>query len=544
MFMSLDLGAMNPSPNILFILADDMGYSDIGAFGAEIKTPHLDALANDGLRMSSFYNCARCCPTRATILTGLYPHQAGIGDMVRPSSLPAYQGFLRKDAMTTAEVLKENGYATWCAGKWHAGGDYAVHRPEQWEVAGDERHPLPTQRGFERYYGTLCGAGSFFRPPCLYDQDHFVHDVAEDYYYTDAISDKACTFIDEAIASQRPFYGYLAHTAPHWPLHAKEEDIEPYRNQYLNGWDDLRQKRFDSLKAKGLLDQGWSISPRDEDSHPWEKAQHKAWEAERMAVYAAQVTAMDRGIGQVIEKLKSLNQYENTLIVFLSDNGGCAEWLREDGTDGTWPEFYSLPTNRGTQCKVGNTPNKRPGPPETFMSYNLPWANASNSPFRKFKAWTHEGGISTPFVCRWGDGNIKGGRIEHTPAHLIDLVATAHSITGAQHPTHHQNHPIQPLEGKNLLPLWRKETQSLRTEEEAIFWEHEDHSAMRQGKWKIVRSNLQENWQLHNMSVDRTELIDLAPAHPKRVEKMAQQWQAWANRIGVLPREKTKAFHL
>ncbi|TVR09560.1 MAG: arylsulfatase [Planctomycetota bacterium] len=529
---------MHARPNILIILADDMGFSDIGCFGSEIHTPNLDALAADGLRMTAFTNAARCCPSRASLLTGYYPHQVGIGGMTRPCALDAYQGYLRADRPTTAELLQAAGYHTWCSGKWHVGGDYAVHQRQQWQDAGDATHPLPTQRGFTRYYGTLGGAGSYFQPPTLLDQEHFIDDFPEDYHLTDALSQRACDFIDEAAAAEKPFYGYLAYTAPHWPLHAWEEDIAAYRGCYREGWDVLRQRRFAALRAAGLLDHSWDLSPRDEDSHPWDSTAHPQWEAERMAVYAAMVSHMDRGIGQVMQRLKDQGLYDDTLIIFMSDNGGCAEFLREDGEAGRWPEFYNLPTNRGTLCTVGNNPHRQPGPAETFMSYDLPWANASNTPFRKFKVWTHEGGISTPFVARWKNGGINGNRLSHAFAHINDLAATIHAASGVAHPGDHGDLP--PLPGRDLLPLWRGQRASI-WDDSPVFWEHEDHAAVRHGRWKLVRARADEAWQLHDMQRDRTELHDLAAEHPAVVNSLASAWQDWADQVGVRPRAEVVA---
>ena len=524
---------MKNETNFLIMLADDMGYSDIGCFGSEIKTPHLDQLAQGGVRMTNMRNCARCCPTRASLLTGSYPHQAGIGAMTRPHTHPAYQGWLRDDVATTAEVLKEAGYATWCSGKWHVGGDYAVHNRDQWNAAGDERHPLPTQRGFERYYGTLCGAGSYFQPPCMMDQDSFVETFPEDYHYTDATAAHACNFIDEAVASERPFYGYCAFTAPHWPLHATEEDIAAYRGQYDGGWDALRRKRFQALQSHGLISADTEISPRDEKSYHWEDAEHPQWEAERMAVYAAQITQMDRGIGAIIDRIKAHGIFEDTVLVFISDNGGCAEYLREDGDAQAWPEIYSLPTNRGTMCKVGNRPHIMPGPAETFMSYDLPWANASNVPFKKFKAWTHEGGMATPCVVHWPNGNLPANAIQHGFGHIMDLAATIEDACGLAHPTERAGVPLQPLAGRSLLPLWRDEQEEVWTDQ-PVCWEHYGHAAVRLNGWKLVRTSYEGPWELYNLNQDPTELTDLSATYPEKVTELSKQWDEWSAQVGVL----------
>lgn len=513
-------------PNILFILADDMGYSDIGCFGSEIRTPVLDDLAARGVRFTQFYSCARCCPSRASLMTGVYPHRAGVGAMVGDQGHPGYRGFIRPDLPTVAERLKAAGYATWMSGKWHCGGDYAVHKPDQWRAAGDPGHPTPTQRGFDRFYGMLAGAGSYFDPPTLMDQDRFVpaSELPADYYLTDELGKRAIGFIDEAARSDRPFFGYLAFTAPHWPLHAPEAEIAPYRGAYRDGWDALRRRRLQRLVAQGLLPTEQALSDRDPEAPAWEAEKNQAWQAELMAVYAAQVTAMDRAIGGVVDALRRHRKLDNTLIVFLSDNGGCAEFLREDGPAGAWPEFYNLPTKTGTRCVVGNSRSRRPGPAETFMSYELPWANASNTPFRKFKAWTHEGGIGSPFVACWPDG-FPAGAIRHAPGHLVDLAATACALAGAS---------SEGLDGVDLGPVARGEC-GVPARSEPLCWEHYGHAAIRAGPWKLVRAGQREPWALYNIDTDRIEQHDLAAEQPDRVVRLSAEWQAWADRCGVLP---------
>lgn len=517
---------MSAKPNILFILADDMGYSDIGCFGSEIRTPALDGLASHGVRFTQFYNCARCCPSRASIMTGVHPHRAGVGAMVGDQGHPGYRGFIRPDLPTVAERLRDAGYTTWMSGKWHCGGDYAVHKPEQWRVAGDATHPTPTQRGFERFYGMLAGAGSYFDPPTLMDQDRFVElsELPSVYYLTDELGKRAEGFIDQAASSGKPFFGYLAFTAPHWPLHAPEADIVPYRNTYRDGWDVLRVQRLRRLVAEGLLPAGQALSERDPEAPAWAAEADKDWQAELMAVYAAQVTAMDRAIGGVVDALRRSGQFENTLIVFLSDNGGCAEFLREDGAAGTWPEFYSLPTKSGARCRVGNNRSRHPGSAGTFMSYELPWANASNTPFRKFKAWTHEGGISTPFIACWPSG-LPAGAIRQAPAHLVDLAATACGLADAS---------FEGLDGVDLLPVARGD-RTRPTRAEPLCWEHYGHAAVREGEWKLVRAGQQQPWELYDVAADRIEQCDRAADRPEVVARLAAAWQRWADRCGVLP---------
>ncbi len=513
-------------PNILLILADDMGYSDIGCFGAEIRTPVLDDLARRGVRFTQFYNCARCCPTRASLITGAYPHRAGVGAMVGDQGHPGYRGFIRPDLPTVAERLRAVGYTTWMSGKWHCGGNYAVHQPTQWQAAGDATHPTPMQRGFERYYGILHGACSYFDPMTLMDQDRFVMpaELPADYYLTDELGHRAAGFIDRAAATDRPFFGYLAFTAPHWPLHAPEADIAPYRGAYCDGWDALRRARLRRLVAEGLLPEAQALSARDPEAPAWEDEPDPAWQAERMAVYAAQVSAMDRAIGVAVAALRRHDQLDNTLIVFCSDNGGCAEFLREDGEPGKWPEHYTLPTKTGSLCKVGNNRARCPGPAETFMSYDLPWSNASNTPFRKFKAWTNEGGISSPFVACWPRG-LPAGAVRHGPAHIVDLAATACVLAGA---------PTDGLDGVDLGPLARGEV-ATPVRGEPLCWEHFGQAAIRDGAWKLVRSRGDHPWALYDLIVDRIEEHDRAAEQPEVVARLDAVWQAWARRCGVLP---------
>ncbi|NRA37718.1 MAG: arylsulfatase [Planctomycetes bacterium] len=517
-------------PNVIVIMADDMGYSDIGCFGSEIETPNLDQLGNGGLRFSQMYNCARCCPSRASLLTGLYPHQAGVGHMVNDTGTKAYQGYLRDDCMTVAEVMKENGYRTLMSGKWHVGSSYPPHIPAKWhELAGDATHPLPVQRGFDEHYGTLCGAGSFYDPPSLIHNCEIIEKTPDDYYYTDAINDNACRMINEAVDAEDPFYMYVAHTAPHWPLHAPEKDIEKYKGKYSEGWDVLREQRYAALKEKGLIDASWDCSPRDKNSFPWEDAEYKEWEDTRMATYAAMIDVLDQGIGRIMQTLKERDQFDNTLIVFLSDNGGCAEFLQEDGKEGNWPEFYGNVSSDGVQCKVGNNPQRQPGGKDTFMSYDLPWANASNTPFRLFKSWVHEGGISTPCLMHWPKGIKNPGSIHHQPWVMLDIVATCYDICDAQYPQEHAGHKLPPIEGESFAAIF-SENEAER--QEPIFWEHKGNKAVRDGKWKLVKQH-NEDWELFDMQADRTELHNLVDQETERVEKMIAMWDAWAARCEV-----------
>ena len=512
-------------PNIILMLADDMGFSDIGCYGSEIDTPNLDRLAANGACFSQMYSFARCCPSRAALLTGLYPHQAGVGHMVQHRGSRAYQGYLRDDAVTIAEVLKGAGYQTLMSGKWHVGGELPARQPEIWQP-GDPGHPTPQQRGFDRFYGTLVGAGSFFYPHALTENGEFVRDFPDDFYYTDAISDKAIEMIEDAHQKDQPFFLHAAYTAPHWPLHAPPEDIAKYAGKYRAGWDILRTNRHEELNSRGILDPLWSISPRDEVSHAWDDEKHRDWEDLRMATYAAMIDRMDRGIGRIMDKLTALGIIDNTMIIFLSDNGGCAEYLAEDG----WINSFVPNLPDGRRVQVGNRVNMHPGPADTYMSYDLPWANASNSPFRLYKRWVHEGGISSPCIIHYPD-RIKDAAVIHSVIHFIDVLPTCAALAHADYPREYNGNAIQPLEGESFLPAldnpdWQREG--------TLYWEHEGNRAVRRGEWKLV-SQHGGDWELYNMVEDRTELKDLSGSESARVKAMEGLYQAWSERCEVRP---------
>ena len=512
-------------PNIILILADDMGFSDIGCYGSEIRTPNLDALASGGTRFTQAYNCARCCPTRASLLTGLYPHQAGVGHMVNNRGLVPYQGYLREDCVTIAEALRAGGYRTMMSGKWHVGGIYPRNDPNGW-ATGDPERPLPPDRGFDEWYGTPAGAGSYFNPKPLFHNYTLIEPEGESYYYTDAVSDQAVRMIEGAARGDQPFFLHVSYTAPHWPLHAFEEDIARYQGTYRLGWDAVRTARHEELNGLGLLDPRWEISPRDERAPGWDDVELQAWEDRRMAVYAAQIDRMDQGIGRIAAKLRQLGIDGDTLVVFLSDNGGCAELLREDGQRAReWPT-----TLDGQPVRFGNLPGLMPGDPATYQSYDLPWANASNTPFRLYKHWVHEGGIATPMIAHWPRAIARRG-IHHAPIHVVDMMATFLDVSGVSYPRERDGCAVQPLEGESFLPALRGEAWE---RERPIMWEHEGNRAVRDGRWKLV-SKYPGDWELYDMVHDRTELNDLAAKNAPQVEKMRLAYEEWAARAGVEP---------
>lgn len=521
---SLAFGGLQAAPrrpNILLILADDLGYSDIGCYGGEIETPNLDRLAQRGVRFTQFYNTARCCPTRASLLTGLHPHQAGIGHMVDTGKpeYPAYRGDLAANCVTIAEILKAAGYRTRMCGKWHV------------TPVSQAKHNWPLQRGFERFYGTIHGAGSYFDPVTLTRDNEPVSPETKDYYYTDALADSAVKYIEEMAGSSQPFFLYLAFTAPHWPLHALEPDIAKYVQRYKIGWDAVRVERHRRMIELGLVDKRWALTPRDSEAPPWSEAEHKDWQAVRMAVYAAMVHSMDRAIGRVIQALQRAGVYEDTLIFFLSDNGGCAEEVRPAWTGLHIPKR----TRDGRPVRVGNLPEVMPGPEDTYQSYGLPWANVSNTPFRLYKHWVHEGGIATPLIMHWPRGIKRAGALVHEPAHVVDILPTCLEVAGARYPKTRHGVPVLPPEGISLMPL----IAGKQLPERCLCWEHEGNRAVRKGRWKLV-SKYPDRWELYDLQADRTETNDLSSRHADRARELAALYEGWARRCNVEPWEKVR----
>ncbi len=517
----------NARPNIVLMMADDMGYSDLGCFGSEISTPNIDALARRGARFTQFYNCARCCPTRASLLTGLYPHEAGVGHMTTDLRIAGYRGYLSRNAVTIAEALRPAGYRTLMSGKWHVGGDYLMSNPDIPSV-GSESWPQPTDRGFERFFGTLTGAGSYFSPHTL-TEDGEPLEAPEGFYYTDAIADRAVDYIGEYGSGEDPFFLYVAFTAPHWPLHALEEDIERYRGRYREGWEKIRQARHEEQKGMGILDESWPISKRDPGQRDWDAVVNQDWEDARMAVYAAQIDRMDQGVGRIVAKLEQMEIAENTLVMFLSDNGACAEFLKEDG----FFEFSPTRTRDGSPMKLGNAESVLPGPENTYMSYDISWANASNSPFRRFKHWTHEGGISTPFIASWPEMIRPGLRVD-SPCHLIDVMPTCLAAAGAAYPGTYNDYDVRPLRGQSLLEPFQDAGWS---RDGPIYWEHEGNQAVRLGQWKLVR-RYPGDWELYDLSLDRTEQEDLAASNRARLAELVGLYDGWAPGALVVPWEQ------
>jgi len=525
---------MDTRPNIVLILNDDMGYSDIGCYGGEVQTPTLDRLASGGLRFSQFYNTARCSPSRASLLTGLHPHQTGIGILTYDSGPEGYAGNLNQQCVTIAEVLKSGGYRTCMSGKWHVSSN--LLRPtDSW----------PMQRGFDEFYGTIIGAGSFYDPNTLTRGNANVeHEARErdDFFYTDAISDEAVRMIREHHAKHgdQPLFQYVAYTAPHWPLHAHEEDIAKYKGRFDKGWDTLRAERLERLVRAGILADHWKLTERDPTQPPWQQAQDKQWLLRCMEVYAAQIDRMDQGIGRIVLALEETGRLDDTLIIFLADNGACAEDIPEGVPIDELVEKLMIArshTRSGAPVRFGNQPGISPGPEDTYQSYGTAWANLSNTPFRLYKHWIHEGGISTPLIFHWPKGIREQGAVRHTPGYLPDIMATVLDVTGIDYPAQRDGQAIAALEGHALTPAFERDD----LQRPPMFWEHEGNAAVRMGRWKLVRK-YPGAWELYDMERDRTETNDLAAQHPERVAEMAAQYDAWAKRCGVIPRERIVAL--
>ena len=483
-------------PNILLIMADDMGWSDIGCYGGEVHTPNIDRLAAEGMQFTQFYNNAKCTTTRASLLTGLYPRNGGQGQ----------EQLLTKNMITLGEGLRLAGYSTGMSGKWHNGSKPGT---------------LPYDRGFEEAYGLWDGCCNFFNPnqpdpkfkggkvrPFGHN-DERITEFPDDFYTTDAFTDHAIDTIRRHAKSGRPFFHYLPYTAPHYPLHAKPEDIAKYKGRFAEGWDVLRENRLKKQIAMGLVKPEWAVPQRDKEAKPWDEDKNidPEWQNLRMETYAAMIDCMDQNIGRLLDTLDDLGVAENTLILFLSDNGGCAE------TPG------------------GNDPKQVPGPAQFYSHVGPGWAWLQNTPWRRYKSHCHEGGISTPLLARW-PATIEPGSRTDAVGHIIDFLPTFLDVAGAEYPKNHADHDLIPVEGHSLRPLF-EDRPSERLAHDTLFWNWSGTRAMRQGDWKIAWDKGSKAWELYHIPTDRTETRDVANEQPDRVAAMAEKWNAWAKMTGV-----------
>ncbi|MBI4581034.1 MAG: arylsulfatase [Planctomycetes bacterium] len=492
---------LDGQPNIVIILADDMGFSDAGCYGSQIATPNLDRLAATGLRFTQLYNTTRCCPTRAALLTGLYPHQCGIGHMTDDRGVPGYRGRLNEHCVTIAEVLRQSGYHTWMSGKWHL---------------GMERTEWPIEHGFERYFGQLSGACNYFRPEpgrVMALDDSVYRSFGDHFYITDAITDYAVRFLDGADRDARPFFLYVAYTAPHAPLHAWPSDIAKYRGKYRIGWDAVRQRRYERMIELGIIERAWALSPRPPEVPAWEAVTDPDEQDLRMSVYAAQIDRMDQGIGRILDRIRRLGMEHSTLVMFLSDNGGDSEDIDE------------------------GKPGAPVGTADSYRGYAPPWANVSNAPFRRYKRQVHEGGIATPLIVRWPAVVRRGDGLRHAPGHVIDLMPTCLDAAGVKYPARWDDHDITPTPGRSLLPVFRGEAAGAH---DCLFWEHEGNWAVRCGNFKLVAVEGGEA-ELYDLAADRTEMHNLAAQRPDVVKSLRGKYDEWARQCNVVPWDKLPA---
>ncbi len=513
-------------PNIIIIMADDMGFSDVGCFGGEIHTPNLDKLAANGLRFTQFYNCARCCPTRASLMTGQYPHKVGLVQNGRD---------LTRNGITIAEALSQAGYQTAMAGKWHLSrtvpmADRKLH--QKWlDHQYDPGHlfaPLetyPANRGFEKHYGVIWGVINYFDPFSLVDGTKAVESVPDNYYFTDAVTEKSVEYIKEFSRTDKPFFLYVAHCAPHWPLHAHPEDIAKYKDTYKEGWDKLRRDRYQRMLKAGLFNKkNTSLPPIQDRGKKWHQLSEKEkhFQAAKMAVHAAMVDRIDQGIGDIISTLEATGQMDNTIIFFLSDNGASPEVLRQPGYD------------RSSQTRDGRKIQYRgiyePGPETTYTCIGPAWASASNTPFRYWKKESYEGGCHTPLIIHWPEGlKTKPGSVTQQTAHVMDIMPTCLELAGASYPSQYKGNKLTALDGKSLVPILNG---AKRPEHDKIFFEHMGGRAVRMSNWKLVALK-DEPWRLYNLAKDRTETNDLAAEYPDRVRMMSAEWKKWAGTVGL-----------
>ena len=484
-------------PNIVMIMSDDMGYSDLGCYGGEIATPNLDRIAAEGMRFTRFYTNNMCVPTRASLLSGCYTTKS-----VGPDA------GISENIVTAAEALGAAGYSTYMSGKWH--------------LANDGRHEsLPCQRGFDRFFGTTLGAGSFWTPASLMlDNEPAEHLYLDpDFYYTDAISDYALDFMQKGLDERAPFFLYVAYTSAHWPLHAFDEDIERYAGRYSGGWDALRDERHERMKNLGTVNPDWRLSPRNPEVPSWGDEPHKAWQQRRMEVYAAQITRMDRGIGKLLDLLDESGEADNTLVMFQIDNGGCHVEYAPDRKGPYLPET----TRDGRPVIPGNIPGVMPGPENTYQSYGYGWANASNTPFRLYKQHDHEGGITVPLIARWPAAISEPGSMTDQLAHVIDLMPTFLDAAGIEHSSEFEGRPVHAMDGASLAPILRGGTRQPPGE---LYWQWSQGRAVRQGRWKLVAVR-NGTWELYDLESDGTELHDRAGEMPGRVAAMERLWNMW-----------------
>lgn len=525
---------MTSRPNILIILADDLGYSDLGCYGGEIHTPNIDRIASEGTRYRNFYASPRCSPSRASLLTGLHPHETGIGILTDDDSPDGYAGNLNDQCVTIAEVLQSVGYSTAARGKWHLSNDNA-----------SPNGSWPTERGFDSFWGTLTGCGDYYAPGTLTRDTTPIaaESLPSDFHYTDGIASECVSFIRswaEGSRADEPFMLYAAFTAPHWPLHARAETINKYRGKYDEGWGVTRERRFNNQRDLGIVDEHLELGPSDPSVPDWDSERYPEWQATRMEAYAAQVSELDAGIGVMIDELEANGALDNTVVIITSDNGASDESLplypletfmrRTDIVN----EF----TRSGEKVDVGNIPSIPPGGPRTYQSYGRGWANVSNTPFRLYKLWTHEGGISSPFIVRWPSGGVGADVISSDSFQLTSVMPTLVEVCGARYPDFRKDVEVRECGAPSMLSSWRGGS----VEPHILWWEHCGSGAVIAHTWKLVRQ-WGSPWELYDIRVDPLELEDLAASNRPQVDALVEIWAELCRMYDVIPFEKTMEIY-
>ena len=483
-------------PNIMIILTDDMGFSDLGCFGGEIETPNLDRLAANGLRFTEFYNTARCWPTRATMLSGRYSDGLSSSQVIIP------------------ELLKGSGYQTAMVGKWHLGMD--------------PKKDGPIQRGFDDFYGTMTGAGSFWDPYTLTRNTEPVDPDGENYYYTDKIGTEAVRQIETFANSEKPFFQYVAFTAAHWPMHAPEKSIQKYMKMYKGGWEKLRNERYQRMLKMGIIDkERWPLPTRESWVQDWDTIDHKPWRIRNQAIYAAMVDHMDQAVGNIINALKRTKQFENTLIIYFHDNGACPEHLSGNGWN-TANNILAKAKREGKEVAVGDKYDVMMGGPLTYGSVGHNWANAQNTPMRRYKSNVHNGGACTPAIMHWPKGlKTKPGSITDQRGHVIDMLATCIDLAGSVYPKKFGDNNIDPHESMSLVPILKGKKVN---RDHSYLFNHSGTHAVVKGDYKIVREG-KRPWSLYNLAENRTETINLATKNPDIVKSLEAIWnKRWGKR--------------
>lgn len=532
-------------PNIMLIVVDDMGYSDLQCFGGEVQSPSLNSLAEDGSRFTQFFNCGRSCPSRASLLTGCYPHEVGITGMGLS---------LTRNCVTVAEALKNAGYHTGMSGKWHLSRTQGIGNNNDqmlwlshqgfFDRPFSDINTYPCNRGFDEHWGTIWGVSDHFDPFSLVhnEQPVFTDGIPDGFYYADFVADKAIDMLDDYAKDDDPFFMYVAFQEPHWPVQAKQSDIDKYKGVYDDGWDALRQRRYDKMVEMGLIDPAQTPNAPNMSNRPWNNESNKAWQSANMEVHAAMVDCVDQNIGRIIAELKAKGMYENTLIVFSSDNGASSENYNIGDFD------------RHNMTRDGEMVIHDAAVPGGQLSYNYlgtGWAGAVNTPFRYWKTQSFHGGVAAPTIIKWPESmHAEKNTIVNEPCNFIDFMPTCLDVAGAAYPTTYNGNKIQPIadEARSLVPMAKAGAKW--DTERIMFWEHENGKAVRTPDWRLtMHTNGNGGWQLFDMHNDYSETTNVASEHPEVVKDLRRKWNVWAKSVGLsVPEElpetpKSLVFH-